>query len=641
MFDFVRTHTKLLQFVLLLLIVPSFVVFGIQGYSRFTDASNATVAKASTFDIKQSELDQAHRVQVERMRQTMPGVDIKLFDSPEAKRQTLDGLVRERLLLAAAYKENMRITDAQLVNALQKMPELAPVRDASGRIDRAAYKAFLAARGLSDQSFEADLQQGLLRQQVMHGVSASTLAGQTATNATIDALLERREVQLQRFDAKDYLAKVNPSDADIEAFYKQNQAQFHTSEEARIEYVVIDLDALKKQLSLSEDDLRKYYTENVKRYTTSEERHAAHILINAPKDAPAAEREKAKAKAEALLAEARKNPSGFAELAKKNSQDEGSAPRGGDLDFFGRGAMVKPFEDAAFSMKPGEISPLVESEFGFHIIKLLEVRGGEAKPYEAVRSQIVDEVSKPLAQKRYAEAAEQFTNLAYEQPDSLQPVVDKLKLAKAEATVQRTPAPGAKGPLASPKLLEAIFSTDSLKNKHNTEAIETGPNQLVSARVVEYHPERIQPLAEVRDRVLAQVRAQQAAAAARKDGEARVAALRQNPNETLPQTVTLSRSKPEGQPRQVVDAVLRADIAKGPAAVGVDLADEGFVAVKVVKRIERDPKDPDNERARPFVAQTLSAAESSAYYEALKRRNKVDVKLKTAAVEEAASAASK
>ncbi|HEV8691991.1 MAG TPA: SurA N-terminal domain-containing protein, partial [Ideonella sp.] len=220
MFDFVRTHTKLLQFMLVLLIFPSFVFFGIQGYSRFTDASNATVAKVGGYDIKQSELDQAHRVQVERMRQQMPGVDIKLFDTPEAKKQTLEGLVRERLLLTAAFKDNMRITDAQLVNALQKMPELAPVRDASGRIDRAAYKAFLAARGLSDQGFEADLQQGLLRQQVMQGVSASTLPGKTATNATIDALLERREVQLQRFDAKDYLAKVNPSDADIEAFYK-------------------------------------------------------------------------------------------------------------------------------------------------------------------------------------------------------------------------------------------------------------------------------------------------------------------------------------------------------------------------------------------------------------------------------------
>ena len=156
---------------------------------------------------------------------------------------------------------------------------------------------------------------------------------------------------------------------------------------------------------------------------------------------PAAERQKASAKAEALLEQVRKSPAQFAELAKKNSDDPGSAERGGDLDFFGRGAMVKPFEDAVFAMKPGEISNVVETEFGFHIIQLTAQRGGEKKSFDSVRAEIEDEVSKQLAQKRYAEAAEQFTNTVYEQSDSLQPVIDKLKLEKRTATVQRTPAP--------------------------------------------------------------------------------------------------------------------------------------------------------------------------------------------------------
>jgi peptidyl-prolyl cis-trans isomerase D len=164
---------------------------------------------------------------------------------------------------------------------------------------------------------------------------------------------------------------------------------------------------------------------------------------------------------------------------------------------------------------------------------------------------------------------------------------------------------------------------------------------MVSARIVEYHPERVLPLAEVRDRVLAQVRTQQAAAAARKDGEARLAALKQNPAETLPQDLVVSRTQTKDQPHQVIDAALRADIGKGPAVLGVDLGDEGYVAVKVVKRVEREANDPDNERIRPMVAQALSAAESMAYYEALKRRYKVEVKLKPATSEEAASAASK
>lgn len=634
MFDFVRTHTKLLQFILVLLIFPSFVFFGIQGYSRFTDASNATVAKVGGMEIKQSELDQAHKQQVARMQQQMPGVDVKLFDTPETKARTLDGLVRERVMRTAVAKENLVITPDRLERSFKTDPQFASIRAPDGSVS----KEFLSARGMTSAGFAQELRDDMAMRQAMAGVSGSLVVGQTANDTAVNAILERREVQLQPFMVKAYLEKATPTDADLEAYYKSHQAQFHSNEEARIEYAMLDLDTLKKQITLSEDDLRKYYEQNIARYTSAEERHAAHILINAAKDAPAADREKAKAKAESLLAEARKNPAGFAELAKKNSDDKGSAANGGDLDFFGRGAMVKPFEDAAFAMKAGEVSNVVESEFGFHIIKLIAVRGGEAKPFESVRAQIVDEVSKPKAQQMFASAAEQFTNMVYEQSDSLQPVIDKLKLSKTEATVQRTPAPGATGPLASPKLLDAIFSTDSVKNKRNTEAIETGTNQLVSARVVEHHPERVLPLAEVRDRVLAAVKAEQATAAAKKDGEARVAALKQKPDDTMPAAVTLSRQSRE-QPRPVIEAVLRADLSKGPAVIGVDLGKDGYMVARVVKRIDRDAKDPDNERAKSYIAQQVTAAESAAYYDALKRRYKVKID-KPVASAEAASAAS-
>lgn len=639
MLEFFRTHGKPLQFLLLLVIIVAFVFVGVEGYIRMADSANLTVAKVGGFEIKQSELDQAHRQAVERMRQQMPGVDVKLFDTPEAKQRVLDDLVRERVLRTAVVKQNLSVSDEQLMRSFATDPQFAQIRTPEGTVS----KEFLSMRGLSSAAFAEQLRDDFAMRQVMLGVTGSQIAGTTATNTALDSLLERREVQVQRFDAKEYLAKVNPTDADIEAYYKSNTSQFRTTEEARIEYVVLDLNAIKKQITLSEDELQNYYKQNIGRYTSAEERHAAHILIKVNPGASADDKAKAKAKAEALLAEARKNPAGFGELAKKNSQDEGSAPNGGDLDFFGRGAMVKPFDEAVFAMKAGEISNVVESEFGFHIIKLIEARGGETKPFESVRPQIVEEVSKPKAQEAYAAAAEQFSNLVYEQSDSLQPVVDKLKLSKVEATVQRQPAPGAVGPLGQPKLLDAIFSTDVVKNKRNTEAVETGPNQLVSARIVEHRPERVLPLAEVRERVITEVRAKQAAAAAKKDGEARVAALKANAAEMLGTPLVLSRTKPEGQPRQVVDAALRADLSKGAAAVGVDLGDEGFVVLKVVKKVDREANDPDTERAKPYVAQALAAAEQMAYYDALKRRYKTEVKPLAAApvADEAASAASK
>jgi len=634
MFDFVRSHNRLLQGLLVLLIFPSFVFFGLQGYSSFTSDAAATVAKVDGRAIKQSELDAAHRQQIEQMRERMPNIDVKLFDTPEMKRQTLDELVRERVMETAVAKQNLGVSDLRLQQLFVADPQFAMLRKPDGSLN----KEFLAAQGMTATQFQERVRQQYAMRQVLAGVNESAVTGKALLSANVNALLDQREVQLQRFEAGAYMDKVKPTDAEIEAFYKAHGSQFHSPEVAKIEYVVLDLAQLQKQVQVSEEDLKTYYEQNkALRYTAPEERRASHILIAAAKDAPAAERAKAKEKAEGLLAELSKQPERFAELAKKNSADPGSAEKGGDLDFFGRGAMTKPFEDAAFAMKKDELSKVVESDYGFHIIKLTDVRGGQVKPFDSVRAEIVDEVSKQAAQKNYAAAAEEFSNTVEDQSDSLQPVVDKLKLTKLSASVQRQPVPNAAGPLASAKLLDAVFGNEVLKNKRNTQAIETGPSQMVAARVTEYQPEHLRPLAEVHDDVLKQVQAEQAAAAARKEGEARVAALKQNPAEALPQAVTVSRAKAQGLPRQVVDAALAADLSKAPAVVGVDLGAQGFAVLKVLKSLPRIAGDADVASAQPAVARALASAETAAYYEALKRRYKVDIKLK--APEPAASAA--
>jgi peptidyl-prolyl cis-trans isomerase D len=624
MFDFVRSHTKLFQGLLVLLIFPSFVFFGVQGYTKFTEGATATVATVAGMPIKQNELDSAHRQQVERMRQQMPNADIKLLDTPAMKQRALDQLIRERVIAAAVTKDHLSVSDTRLARLFAADPQMQVVRKADGSIN----KELLAAQGMSVRQFEENLRQEYALRQVLAAPTDSALRGHGYQTLALNALLERREVQWQRFDAKDYLARITPTEAEIDAYYKAHSASFRSPESAQIEYVVLDLDALKKQVSVTEDDLRKYYDENISRYTMAEERRASHILIGADKSASQTDRDKAKAKAESLLAEVRKHPESFADVAKKNSSDTGSAERGGDLDFFGRGAMVKPFEDAAYAMKPGEISNVVESEFGFHIIKLTGIRGGEKKPFDAVRAEIQDEVAKQLAQKRYAEVAEQFTNMVYEQADSLQPAVDKLKLIRLTANVSRNAAPGTTGPLASTKLLEAIFGNEVLKNKHNTEALETGPNQLVSARVTDYHPEQVQPLAQVQAQVLEQLRAEQAAAAARKDGDALLATQKKDAGAALPLTVTVSRTQSQDIPSQVVKAALQADLSgKAPVAVGVDLGRQGYAVVKVLRVVERDTaKDADEPRARAAVDQAAAAAEAAAYFEWLKRRFKVEVK---------------
>ncbi|WP_066339619.1 SurA N-terminal domain-containing protein [Azohydromonas lata] len=627
MFDFVRTHTRLLQFLLVLLVFPSFVFFGVQGYSRFTEGANATVAEVDGHAITQQQWDAAHQQQAERMRRQMPGVDAKLLDSPQFKRETLDQLVRERVLLAAAEKQHLAVSDERLKRLFINDPQYAFLR----KPDNSINTDMLAAQGMSSAEFAERLRRDLTLRQVLDGVMATGPAMPAAQKVALDALLQQRQVQVQRFTAADYASRVSPTDAELKAYYDGHQALFTAPEQASIEYVVLDVAALQQDVSVSEDDLRKYYDENAARYTSAEERRASHILIASDKDQPAAERAKAKAKAEALLAELRKNPASFADVAKKESQDPGSAQKGGDLDFFARGAMVKPFEDAAFAMKPGEISNVVESDFGYHIIRLDAVRGGEKKPFDAVRPEIEAEVKKQLAQRRYTEAAEQFTNTVYEQSDSLQPVVDKLKLKKQAATVQRTPAPAATGALASPKLLEAIFSNDVLRNKRNTEAVEIGANQLASARVVQYQPERTRPFEEVQLQVRERVVAEQALALARKDGEKRLAQLKESGDAaaaSLPAAVTVSRLERGDLSPAALEAVLRADASKLPALLGAETP-QGYVVARLLK-VEPPKESPQLAALQGQYAQAWAAAEGRAYYEALKKR--FDVKIKAPAV---------
>jgi peptidyl-prolyl cis-trans isomerase D len=488
--------------------------------------------------------------------------------------------------------------------------------------------------------FARRLRQELSVQQVLLGVSGTGFASAAAADHAVDSFFQQREVFLQRFEAASYATQVNPTDAEIESYHKDpaHAQQFQAPEQASIEYVVLDLDAMKSQVSINDEDVRKYYDENAARYSTPEERRASHILIAADKSLAAEERAKARAKADELLAEVRKTPDAFAELARKNSQDPGSAAKGGDLDFFARGAMVKPFEDAAYGMKVGETSGVVESDFGFHIIRVTDKRGGEQRSFEAARAEIEAEVRQQLAQAKFTEAATEFTNLVYEQADSLKPAIDRYKLElKTAQGVTRKPASGAKGPLASQKFLDALFTNDALRNKRNTDAVETAPSQLVSGRVLQYDPVRALPLADVKDQVRARLVQLQAAVLAKKEGEARLAALKQSPQTDMGlESRLVSRMQLQDLGEATIEAVLGADPKALPAVVGIDLGASGYVVAKVQKVIGRDPVAADPVRARSQYVGAWGDAETQAYYAALKTRLKVNVKDKLAA--QAASA---
>lgn len=642
MFEFVRTHTKILQFMLVLLIFPSFVFFGVQGYQSFYEGGARSVAKVGGLEVTQAEWDNAHRNQVERARAQMPGLDVKFFDSPEMKQQVLEGLVRERVLLYAAQTQNLMPSREQLERVFMTDPQYAALRD----MDAAKRKELLAMQGMSAEQFEGMLRQDIAMRRVTGPITSSAVAPASAASAALDAMFQQREVQLAKFETKDFSAAVTVSDAEIQAYYDDpaNAAPYTAPESASVEYAVLDLEAIKRAVSVSEDDLKKFYDENKARYKVAEERRARHILILADKKASAEDRAKARAKAEAVLGQVQKNRAGFAEIAKKESQDEGSAANGGDLDYFGRGAMTKPFEDAAFSMKKGDLSGIVESDYGFHIIEVTDARGGEQRSLESVRAEIEDEIKRRQAQARYAEAAETFSNTVYEQADSLAPVAEKLKLeVKKVPRLTRTPAPGAQGVLASAKFLDALFKPESLSSKRNTEAVDVGSNQLAAGRVLEYTPARRLPLADVREQVKGAVSARKAAEAARAQGTAKLAEWRKTPDAaTLQPAVLVSRAQAQNLPRSVIDAVLREPADKLPAWVGVDLGAQGYMVAKLTKVAGPDESlfKADPQRGRSQYAQAWGAAEEQAYQAALRERFKVKITGKATAADSVESGAS-
>jgi len=627
MFDFVRNNTKIMMGLLFLLIIPSFVMFGIEGYSRFKD-QGAVVAKVNGNKINQGEWEAAHKREVDRIRASMPNIDVKMFDTPEAKYATLERMVRDQVVAAAAQKLQVVVSDSRLARELQQIPAIASLRTPDGKLDMERYKQLAASQGMTPEMFEIQMRADISNRQVIQGVQATAYATLSQTQTAINAFTQRREAQILNFPTSDYLAKVSISDADLQSYYDKNGPKFQSAESADIEYVVLDIETIRQSVVVNDKDLKDYYDQNIQRLSSKEERRASHILITAAKDAPEAEKKAARAKAEALLKVVKAKPASFAEVARKNSQDPGSAAKGGDLDFFGRGAMVKVFEDTAFKLNKLDISDVVESEFGYHIIQLTDIKAPKVASFESMRSSLEADLKKQQAQRKFAELAEIFSNTVYEQSDSLKHVADKLKLniqkaSKVPSQPSTTPA-SAKSPLTHPGLLKALFNEASLEKQRNTEAVEVAPNTLVSARIVKHQPAATLPFAEVKDVVKRNVTQEKAADMAKSDGQKRLASFKSNA-EGLPSAILISRDKTQKQVAQVVDVVLRADPNQLPGMSGVDLGAQGFAIVRVVKVLPPEENKELMKQAQQQFTQLWGSAETQAYLAELKSMMKGEI----------------
>ena len=624
MFDSVRNNKKIVQIFLGLITLP-FAFFGVDSLVNSSGAGNS-MASVGGSKITAQQFEQALRDRQEQMRQAL-GANFKpeMLNAPEMRLGILNALIDQRLFQLETEKNRLVAGDHALREVISKIPALQE----NGKFSMERYESALRAQGMSQPQFEAKLRQDLTLQQLIGVVGDAAFVSDSQAEAMLRLQSEERQFSEFKVAAAQFADKVKIDPAAVQKYYENNKAQFAVAEQVKAEYLVLSHEALLKQVLVSENDVKAWYDGHKDSFQQAEERRASHILIMANGDADA--KQKAKAKAEDVLKEIEKSPTKFAELAKQYSQDPGSAKKGGDLGFFARGMMVKPFEEAVFKQKEGEISGLVESDFGFHIIKLTGVKPGKVRALDDVRAEIEGELKRQAAARKFAEAAEAFSNMVYEQSDSLKPVAEQFKLKiQSSGWIQKDPSPqvlATLGELANEKVLASLFAPEAIKDKRNTEAVEIGPNTLLAARVVEHVPAATKPFESVKADIEKLLRIQEMTALAKKSGEEKLAGLKGAGGDALAWATsrTLSRLQSRQLPPVVMQAIFKADVQKLPAYVGVELGGD-YLLYKIAKVSTPEKIDQDmRKRLQAEYGAVVAKQDLSAYLDSLRTRYKVEI----------------
>ncbi|MFA6014729.1 MAG: SurA N-terminal domain-containing protein [Gallionellaceae bacterium] len=607
MFDFVQEKKRLVQFVLALIILP-FAFWGVDSYQKSGDGES--LASVNGTKIHPQEFDNALRQQQQRM-QEMAGsaFDRSMVESPEFKNTVLQGLVSQRLLEFEAAKVGLSVTDEELAGIISGIEAFST----DGKFDKRQYEKMLSAQNMSAPMFESKVRQELSSRQLTNAYTQNGYASSQVADNLIRLNEQQRVVGLAKLEVNAFLSQVKVTDAAISDYYQKNQSEFKTTERARVEYVLLSADAMQSQVQVKSDEVKQYYDEHQSEFATQEQRQAAHILISVATQASDSDEQAAKSKAEEVLKKVKQTPANFAALAKQFSQDPGSAANGGDLGMFGRGMMVKPFEEAVFNLKVGEISGLVQSDFGFHIIRLSAIKSPKVQAYAEVAGLIEQRLKAQKSSDLFAELAEKFSNAAYEQSDSLKPAAELIK-ASVQQGVWLSKGQAAAG-LWTDKVLQAVFSEDAIKNKRNTAAVEVAPNTLLAARIVEYQPANVRPLAEVSSAIQAKLQRQQALELVAKQGKELLTRLQngERVNVAWQPVQSISRAQRAVVDIELAKLIFQANTAKLPAYVGVQTAQNGFAlaridAVKETTAIDADKLNRYMQQIRQITGEELLQA---------------------------------
>ncbi|WP_421221637.1 peptidylprolyl isomerase [Aeromonas enteropelogenes] len=492
--------------VILGLIILSFALAGVGSY--LNGPARTAPATVNGTDISAATLENAYRNERARMESQMGEAFSQLAANPEYMKQfrrgVLDRLIDQALLDSKAHELGLRVSDEQIKQAIVAMPEFAE----DGKFNNDRYLQLIRRAGMTPEMFSESLRQDMVRQQLMGALVGTefTLKGEAEQ---IDKLYNQtRDLRLVRLAAANYMGDVQVSDNELEQFYKTNNARFMNDEQVKVDYLLLDAANLGKNINVSEQDAQDYYDQHQDLFQRPERRQVAHILIPFGKDEKAAEKQ-----ADELLAKA-KSGEDFAELAKANSSDTFSAKKGGELDWFEKGVMDPAFEQAAFALtKAGDLSSVVKSPFGFHIIKLLAVEPAQTKPFADVKEETIARLQTDKAKEQFFAEQQKMADSSFENPDSLDLTADVMgmKVVSSDYFSQAN----APAPLNDPKVLSVAFSEQLRDDNTNSDVIELSDGKALVLHITGYQPKAAKPLAEVKDQVIAAIKHDKASEVAR------------------------------------------------------------------------------------------------------------------------------
>lgn len=606
-----RTHKRWMMFIAMIFIIPSFVVTGIYSYNRMSDSENdlATVGDTS---ITMMDFDNAKRQYLDNFRRQM-GQSFKpnMLDTAEARASILAALISDRAISLEIASEYMNVGEADAINLVKQ----APAFQRDGKFSTEAYQQFLNSMGKSDEQFVLELRRDLTRQMLLSAVSQTTQASNTVAQRIHDLLTEERTIRTFEIKPTAFLKSVSVTDSEAQSYYDQNKSLFAVPESVDIEYVVLSPESY-KNIKASEDDIKTFYEQNLQRFSTPEERRASHILIAVNNEKTDAD---AKKEADEIYKQLQADPSKFAQLAKSKSADPGSARQGGDLGFFQKGMMVPEFDNAVFSGKKGDLVAPVKTQFGYHIIKIVDVKAAQAKPLKEVRGEIEALYQQQAAIRAFAEDAENFSNMVYEQSESLQPVAERFGL---KIQTVKNVTRDFEDQLINPNVIEALYGFDVLEDKRNSNAIEVASNTLLSARVTAHHKQTVKTFDEVKGDIVATLKNQKATEAARAQGSADIAKLldKKSASAKFGDKTVISRERPGAYAYEVVTAALRPEANKLPTYTGVQTQDGSYFVIEVQssKKIEASPEQLAMRKAE--LAQLYSNPEQAAFISGLETK---------------------